>query len=148
MGLTTAYSINQIANTAVIDLYVDSILVTTYSFDGATDTVTLSAISPPAITDKTTIEHNFIAVDTWYAAILKFLDGSVVAPADHDCNLKDGATEADIKIKLDGNPAIQLTLQKSTGIITVHARPSIIVGIRSFGRYVNFLGQFISLTRQ
>jgi len=143
MSNTTNFTFNQTSLTAQIDLYVDAVLVTTYSIGGGI--VTLSPIVTDALLTFESLRNNINSLKQWYDLVSIYILPYSFYPIDYRSTIFEDTNSIDMKFVAHNQDPIHIVYHKVAGDFTVKLRPQLTMSGSEYVVYSKLLNQYIEL---
>ena len=147
MAIGTSLSYNTVARTATIQVLIDSITLTTFSYNDATKLVNLGA------RDATTMpladmEKGVASQLSWVSEIIKLFQPPLLKSRTMECKwVKNySSNRASIEWTIQGAAdTFTFTYRKSTNMVTITPRPAFTLPLGDHLRYLRALETFVQL---
>lgn len=138
MTALTKTTVDGNANTAALEIFVDGVLATTYSFAG--NVLTLSERPNDIVISKSDLASNVADIELWMGLVCKYCSISYEAFAPHDLDIDDKSNRFIMKLKFGDVMAIHAIVQKTLDTIEFKARPELTLTPEEFRRFRKVLG--------
>jgi hypothetical protein len=138
MAAFTKTTVDGNTNTARLDIFVDGILVTTYSY--AADVFTLSERATDVVITKDDLSSNVADINAWMMLVGNHCVVVYEDFAPHELNLDDKSNRFIFRLKYGDVMAIHAIVQKTTPEIEFKARPELNLTPEEFRRFRKVLG--------
>lgn len=138
MAASTKTLVDGNANTAALEIYVDNVLITTYSF--ANNVFTLSERPTDTVVTKDDVASNVADIERWMALVAMYCSVVYDDFAPHSLDLDDKVNRFIMKLKFGDAMAIHAIVQKSTPQVEFKARPELNLTPEEFRRFRKVLG--------
>ena len=136
MSQLTKASVDGTANTASLEIYVDSVLVTTYSWNGTA--FLLSERLTDVTLDRADLSGNVTDIEGWRDTCLRYCN-VVIAFDPHELRVNDHTVNLRYRLEFGAVMAIDATINKTTGDIVFAARPALTLSGEQLDRFIRTL---------
>ena len=147
MAIGTSFSYDTVARTAQVQVLIDSIILTTFSYSDATKLVSLGA--RVATTMPVADMGSGVASQlSWLSEIIKLFQPPLLKSRTMECKwVKNySSNRANIEWTIQGaDDTFTFTYRKSTGMVTITPRPAFTLPLGDYLRYLRMLETFVQL---
>ena len=146
MAQTTKATIDGTANTAALEIYVDSVLVTTYAYAGTE--FTLSERLTDVTVSRTDLGGNIADITNWFSTVKMYCTNVAYPYTEHSFDVDDHANRTVYRFRPDGVLAIHAIHHKGPDNFEFKARPALVLNPEEFRQFVWVLGLMIAQSSQ
>ena len=145
MHLKSNYGINTQAGTAFVELYIASVLVTTYSCDLETGIFTLSARPNDDELDLDTLLDNIAVIVEWMALVRPHIATSQTSFL-YGIEQSRKATKFECKLTIEATVVLDVEYTYSTGVYLFKARPELTLTLNRTQMFIDHLSVCSGIT--